>query len=157
MAETSNTAYLKDKDNKIILPATDWSVINSKPANLATTDQLPAFNNGGQVTLNSNAKIWNAGPGQWASYNYVDLGGVKLVQVTLIIGLAKQQTSQVLIGSLPQAYAPSDYLYSFASPQSFYGIDKTGNIYLAPAPKDNNSSNTLETWQMNSARILYFK
>lgn len=41
MAETANTIYLKDKDKNIILPATDWSVVNNKPNNLATTDQLP--------------------------------------------------------------------------------------------------------------------
>ena len=41
MADTANTIYLKDKDKNIVLPATDWSVINNKPTNLATTDQLP--------------------------------------------------------------------------------------------------------------------
>lgn len=41
MADTANSVYLKDKDGNVILPATDWSTINSKPTNLATTDQLP--------------------------------------------------------------------------------------------------------------------
>jgi hypothetical protein len=41
MAETANTIYLKDKDKNVVLPATDWSVINNKPTNLVTTDQLP--------------------------------------------------------------------------------------------------------------------
>lgn len=41
MADKANTVYLKGKDKKIILPATDWSVVNGKPTNLATTDQLP--------------------------------------------------------------------------------------------------------------------
>lgn len=44
MADVNNASsvYLKDKGGSIILPATDWSVINNKPNNLATTDQLPA-------------------------------------------------------------------------------------------------------------------
>lgn len=41
MADNASTYYLYDKDNNIVLPATDWSVINNKPNNLATTDQLP--------------------------------------------------------------------------------------------------------------------
>lgn len=41
MADEVNSVYLKDKDKKIILPATDWSVVNNKPNNLVTTDQLP--------------------------------------------------------------------------------------------------------------------
>lgn len=157
MADNASTVYLKDKDSNIILPATDWSAVNNKPNNLATTDQLPVVTSGGQITLNSNAVIWNAGPNQWASFKYINFGGAKLIEVTLIVGLAKQQTSQVEIGTIPQAYAPSDYLYSMASPQSYFGIDGTGHIYLSPSAKDNNTKNTLETWQMNSARIFYLK
>lgn len=37
----ASSVYLKDKGGSIVLPATDWSVINNKPTNLVTTDQLP--------------------------------------------------------------------------------------------------------------------
>lgn len=41
MADNASTAYLKDKDKNVILPATDWSVVQNKPNNLVTADQLP--------------------------------------------------------------------------------------------------------------------
>ena len=40
---TGTKAYIEDKDGNNILPATDWSIVQNKPTNLATTDQLPTL------------------------------------------------------------------------------------------------------------------
>ena len=39
----ANKVYIKDKDGNDLLVATDWSIINGKPNNLATTNQLPTL------------------------------------------------------------------------------------------------------------------
>ena len=40
---TGTKAYIEDKDGNTILPATDWSIVQNKPTNLATTNQLPTL------------------------------------------------------------------------------------------------------------------
>ena len=39
----ANKVYIKDKDGNDLLVATDWSIIQNKPSNLATTNQLPVL------------------------------------------------------------------------------------------------------------------
>lgn len=39
--EQAQPVFVRDKKKEIVLPATDWSVIQNKPNNLVTTDQLP--------------------------------------------------------------------------------------------------------------------
>lgn len=157
MANNANTIYLKDKDKNIVLPATDWSVINNKPTNLATTDQLPALTTGGEVTLTDAVQVWNSGPKTWDSYKYLTIGGVKLVEIILNFNVKKAVSDQTLMGSIPTEVAPPSYLYSVASPQSFIEMDEHGNIWVSPSKKDNNSNNLLEMYQLNSVHIFYLK
>ena len=39
----ADKVYIKDKDGNDLLVATDWSIIQNKPSNLATTNQLPVL------------------------------------------------------------------------------------------------------------------
>ena len=39
----ASKVYIKDKDGNDLLVATDWSIIQNKPSNLATTNQLPVL------------------------------------------------------------------------------------------------------------------
>lgn len=80
------TAYIQDKDGNNILPATDWSIIQNKPSNIATTDQLPSlgsWQNDGIVYKNGGYDWDHVNNGLNCAYRVGDMGSFKLVELRL--------------------------------------------------------------------------
>ena len=91
----ANKVYIKDKDGNDLLAATDWSIINGKPNNLATTNQLPTIT--GQqrdgIQFVNGAYDWDHVNNGWnCCYRIADLGGFKLVELRLMFALNKDVT-----------------------------------------------------------------
>lgn len=157
MADTANTAYLKDKDNKIILPATDWSVINSKPNNLVTADQLPVM--GDWVTegftFKNGAYSWDSqdGNNHNCAYRIVDFGSFKHVQLRLVFGVtADVDNSKMLeVINLPERIYPDGDLNQWQ--QTEHGVTRFSNTWLGvEAYKDD----TIPARTMISFYIEYY-
>lgn len=80
MADTANTVYLKDKDKNVILPATDWSVVNNKPNNLVTADEFAyqGYTTNG-IQWGDNIDYVSGG------LSYYQLPGAKLVILNIVL------------------------------------------------------------------------
>lgn len=106
---TATKAYLQDKDGKNLLTATDWSIIQNKPKNLATTDQLgklSAWKRDG-IQYENGAYDWDhVNNGFNCAYRVADFGSFKLVEVRLVFGVNKDIVQEVECIKLPAAIKP---------------------------------------------------
>lgn len=85
-------AYLRDKDNKNLLVGSDWSIIQNKPENLATTDQLgklSAWKRDGIQYENGGYDFDHVNNGMNCAYRVADFGSFKLVELRLAFACSK--------------------------------------------------------------------
>lgn len=121
---TGTKAYLQDKDGKNLLVGSDWSIIQNKPNNLATTDQLgklsPWKRDG--IQYENGAYDWDhVNNGYNCAYRAADFGSFKLVEVRLAFGVNKNITQEVECIKLPAAIRP-DGNEEFLLPSSNRGV-----------------------------------
>lgn len=106
---TGTKAYLEDHDGNNILPATDWSMIQNKPSNLATTDQMPKLGSWQRdgITYKNGAYDWDhVNNGYNCAYRLADMGSFKLVELRLAFGVSNDVTTDTEVIDLPQAIRP---------------------------------------------------
>ncbi|MEE6650643.1 hypothetical protein [Limosilactobacillus pontis] len=87
---TGTKAYIEDKDGNNILPATDWSIVQNKPGNLATTDQLPVLSpwqRDGLVYKNGAYDYDHVNNGMNCAYRIADMGSFKIVELRLAFAI----------------------------------------------------------------------
>lgn len=103
-------AYLRDKDNKNLLVGSDWSIIQNKPKNLATTDQLGKLSDWKRdgIQYENGAYDWDhVNNGYNCAYRVADMGSFKLVEIRLVFGVNKDITNpEVECIKLPDAIKP---------------------------------------------------
>lgn len=106
---TATKTYLQDKDGKNLLVGSDWSIIQNKPENLATTDQLgklsPWKRDG--IQYENGAYDWDhVNNGYNCAYRVADFGSFKLVELRLVFGVNKDIVQEVECIKLPSAIKP---------------------------------------------------
>lgn len=102
---TGTKAYLQDKDGNNLLVGTDWSIIQNKPNNLATTNQLPklgAWQRDGIVYKNGAYDWDHVNNGYNCAYRIADLGSFKLVEVRLAFGVSHDIVQDTEVINLPK-------------------------------------------------------
>lgn len=102
---TGTKAYLQDKDGKNLLIGSDWSIIQNKPENLATTNQLPklgAWQRDGIVYKNGAYDWDHVNNGYNCAYRIADLGSFKLVEVRLAFGVNHDIVNDTEVINLPK-------------------------------------------------------
>lgn len=107
--DQATKAYLRDKDNNNLLVASDWSIIQNKPGNIATTDQLPKLSNWQRdgITFENGAYDWDhVNNGYNCAYRVADMGSFKIVEVRLVFGVNKDIVQEVECIKLPAAIKP---------------------------------------------------
>lgn len=117
-------AYLRDKDNQNLLVGSDWSIIQNKPKNLATTDQLGKLSDWKRdgIQYENGAYDWDhVNNGYNCAYRVADFGSFKLVEVRLAFGVNKNITQEVECIKLPAAIRP-DGNEEFLLPSSNRGV-----------------------------------
>ena len=134
---TGTKAYLQDKDGQNLLVGSDWSIIQNKPTNLATTDQLgklSAWQRDG-IQYENGAYDWDhVNNGYNCAYRVADFGSFKLVEVRLAFGVNKDIVQEVECIKLPDAIKP-DGDEEFLLPTGIRGVfvhtkpDLTVSVY----------------------------
>lgn len=107
--DQATKAYLRDKDNNNLLVASDWSIIQNKPGNIATTDQLPKLSPWQRdgIQYENGAYDWDhVNNGYNCAYRVADMGSFKLVEVRLVFGVNKDIVQEVECIKLPAAIKP---------------------------------------------------
>lgn len=102
---TGTKAYIEDKDGNNILPATDWSIVQNKPTNLATTNQLPTLGPWQRdgIVYKNGAYDWDhVNNGYNCAYRIADLGSFKLVEVRLAFGVNHDIVGDTEVINLPK-------------------------------------------------------
>lgn len=157
MANAANTTYLKDKNKNIILPATDWSVINNRPTNLVTADQLPvmgAWTTKG-FTFKNNAYSWDSQDGDYhnCAYRVVDFGSFKHVQLRVIIGVsnAVDNSKMLEVVDIPSSIVPDGDINQWQ--QLEHGVIRFSNSWVGIQA---HSGETIPANTMQSFYIEYY-
>ena len=104
MAEGTK-AYIEDRDGNKILPATDWSIVQNKPTNLARTDQLPTlgpWQRDGFVYKNGAYDWDHVNNGYNCAYRIADMGSFKQVELRLAFGLNQDVVGDTEAIELPR-------------------------------------------------------
>lgn len=102
-------AYLRDKDNNNLLVASDWSIIQSKPGNIATTDQLPKLGPWQRdgITYKNGAYDWDhVNNGYNCAYRVADMGSFKIVEVRLAFAVNQDIVDDTEVINLPAVIRP---------------------------------------------------
>ena len=102
---TVTKAYIEDKDGNNILPATDWSIVQNKPTNFATTNQLPTLGPWQRdgIVYKNGAYDWDhVNNGYNCAYRIADLGSFKLVEVRLAFGVNHDIVGDTEVINLPK-------------------------------------------------------
>lgn len=157
MADTANTIYLKDKDKNIVLPATDWSVINNRPNNLVTADQLPVM--GDWITTGFTFKnggySWDSqdGDNHNCAYRIVDFGSFRHVQLRCVFGVDKDvDNSKMLeVVNLPIRIYPDGDLNQWQ--QLEHGVVRFNNTWIGVRAT---KGDTIPARTMQSFYIEYY-
>lgn len=108
MAEATKV-YLQDKDKKDLLVATDWSLIQNKPKNIATADQLPKLGPWKRegITYKNGGYDWDhVNNDMNCAYRVADLGSFKIVELRLAFGVNKDIVQDTEVIDLPKAIQP---------------------------------------------------
>lgn len=107
--DQATKAYLRDKDNNNLLVASDWSIIQNKPENIATTDQLPKLGpwQCDGITYKNGGYDWDhVNNGLNCAYRVGDMGSFKLVELRLAFASSNDVpggASELEVIDLPQA------------------------------------------------------
>lgn len=102
---TGTKAYIEDHDGNKILPATDWSMVQNKPTDLATTGQLPKLSpwqRDGFVYKNGAYDWDHVNNGYNCAYRIADMGGFKLVELRLVFALNRDVVGDTEAIELPR-------------------------------------------------------
>ena len=87
MATTTGTpSYLQDSNGNNLLAASDWGIVQNKPTNLATTDELGALGawKTDGITYKNGAYDWDhVNNGKNCAYRIADFGSFKIVEIRL--------------------------------------------------------------------------
>lgn len=105
MAEGTKV-FIEDHDGNKILSATDWSIIQNKPTNLATTGQLPKLSpwqRDGLVYKNGAYDWDHVNNGYNCAYRVADMGSFKLVELRLVFGVNQDIVNDTEVIELPRA------------------------------------------------------
>lgn len=108
MAEATKV-FLKDKDNKNLLVASDWSIVQNKPKNIATADQLPKLGPWKRdgIVYKNGAYDWDhVNNGMNCAYRIADLGSFKLVELRLAFGVNRDIVADTEVIDLPKVIRP---------------------------------------------------
>ncbi len=106
---TGTKAYLEDNEGTKILPATDWTMVQNKPTNLVTTDQMPKLSGWQRdgIVYENGAYDWDhVNNGYNCAYRIADMGSFKIVELRLIFGVNKDITDEVECIKLPAVIKP---------------------------------------------------
>lgn len=129
-------AYLRDKDNKNLLVASDWSIIQNKPENIATTDQLPKLGPWKRdgITYKNGAYDWDhVNNGMNCAYRIADMGGFKIVELRLVFGVNHDFTDDTEVIDLPKVIRPdgNEELWSATGLRGvFIHTTPDGNVHV---------------------------
>lgn len=107
--DQATKAYLRDKDNSNLLVASDWSIIQNKPENIATTDQLPKLGPWQRdgITYENGAYDWDhVNNGYNCAYRVADMGSFKIIELRLDFGVNQDIVNEVECLKLPDAIKP---------------------------------------------------
>lgn len=114
-------AYMKDKDGNNILAASDWSIVENKPTNLATTGQLPTLGpvlrDG--ITYENGGYDWDhVNNGYNCCYRIADMGSFKLIELRMMFGCSHDigggdQTYSTWLINLPKIIQPDENIESW--------------------------------------------
>lgn len=99
-------AYIEDKDGNKILPATDWSIIQNKPTDLATAGQLPTLGPWQRdgITYKNGGYDWDhVNNGYNCAYRVADMGGFKLVELRLAFASSQDIIKDTEVIELPKS------------------------------------------------------
>lgn len=154
---TGQKAYLQDKNGQNLLVATDWSMIQNKPNNLATTDQLPTLTHGwtrdGITYSNGGYDYDHVNNGWNCAYRVADLGAFKIVELRIMFAVDHDVTSQIKVVSLPKICQPD------TNEQSWYPT-QVPNVYVFQNQTDINvyaqNGGKLPANQLVSFHNMYF-
>lgn len=100
----ATTAYLRDKDNRNLLVGSDWSIIQNKPKNLATTDQLGKLSDWKRdgIQYENGAYDWDhVNNGYNCAYRIADMGSFKIVELRLAFGVNQDIVNDTKVIVLP--------------------------------------------------------
>lgn len=102
---TGEKAYLQDKNGTNLLVGTDWSMVQNKPKNLATTDQLPTLGGWQRdgIEYENGAYDWDhVNNGYNCAYRIADMGSFKFVELRMIFGSTQDIVNETKLLTLPQ-------------------------------------------------------
>ena len=117
MATTTGTpSYLQDSNGNNLLAASDWSIVQNKPSNLATTDELGALEawKTDGITYKNGGYDWDhVNNGSNCAYRIADFGSFKIVEIRLEFACSNAiGTDEVEVIDLPAIVKPdSDIEY----------------------------------------------
>lgn len=102
---TGEKAYLQDKNGTNLLVGTHWSMVEGKPTNLATTDQLPTLGGWQRdgIEYENGAYDWDhVNNGYNCAYRIADMGSFKFVELRMIFGSTQDIVNETKLLTLPQ-------------------------------------------------------
>lgn len=102
---TGEKAYLQDKNGTNLLVGTHWSMVEGKPTNLATTDQLPTLGGWQRdgIEYENGAYDWDhVNSGYNCAYRIADMGSFKFVELRMIFGSTQDIVNETKLITLPQ-------------------------------------------------------
>ncbi|MFT9004139.1 MAG: hypothetical protein ABF991_05455 [Liquorilactobacillus hordei] len=146
----ANIANVKDKNKNIIYPYTDWSAVQNKPTNLATTDDLPTlgewttlgitFSNGGYPWAGTST---GGSDDHNCAYRIADYGSFKHVEVRCVFGATSAFSATTKVINLPSTITPDWDLNSwFPTSDSNATVQFSANsISLCPKAGASTSAN----------------
>lgn len=123
---TGTKAYIEDKDGNNILPATDWSIVQNKPTNLATTNQLPILGEVRRDGINfvNGAYDWDhVNNGYNCAYRIADMGSFKIIELRMMFACSHDITDDTELIQLPDIVKPDEDI------QTWWPTN-WGNIYI---------------------------
>lgn len=127
---TGTKVYLQDKDGKNLLVGSDWSIIQNKPENIATTDQLgklSAWKRDG-IQYENGAYDWDhVNNGYNCAYRVADFGSFKLVELRLAFGVNKDIVQEVECIKLPAVVKPDGN-------EEIYAATGTRGVFIHTKP-----------------------
>lgn len=129
-------AYLRDKDNNNLLVASDWSIIQNKPENIATTDQLPKLSDWQRdgIEYKNGAYDWDhVNNGYNCAYRVADMGSFKIVEVRLAFGVNQDIVNDTEVIDLPNVIKPdgNEELWSATGTRGvFIHTTPDGNVHV---------------------------
>lgn len=134
--DQATKAYLRDKDNNNLLVASDWSIIQNKPGNIATTDQLPKLSDWQRdgIEYKNGAYDWDhVNNGYNCAYRVADMGSFKIVELRLAFGVNQDIVNDTEVIDLPNVIKPdgNGELWSATGTRGvFIHTTPDGNVHI---------------------------